>query len=40
MSGSGADVLWPRNQEHVRAFEYLRVCATCLHDNMKVVLTG
>jgi len=28
-------------REHVRAFEYLRgVAATCLYDNMKVVVTG
>ena len=28
-------------REHVRAFEYLGgLCATCLYDNMKVVVTG
>jgi transposase len=28
-------------REHVRAFEYFDgLCATCLYDNMKVVVTG
>jgi transposase len=28
-------------REHVRAFEYFGgLCATCLYDNMKVVVTG